>query len=60
MDYYDGYTRAGAITLSYIDLYTMNLIGNYEPNFKSIYENSKWVLENGKIDGTPFLEINTT
>ncbi|MBZ4664011.1 MAG: glycoside hydrolase [Caloramator sp.] len=54
VDYYDGYTKSGTITLSYIDLYTINLISNYELSFKSIYENSKWVLENGKIEGTPF------
>ncbi|CDF59207.1 hypothetical protein [Thermobrachium celere] len=54
VDYYDGYNKSNTITLSYIDLYTLNLMGNYDLRFKSIYENSRWILENGKIDGTPF------
>lgn len=54
VDYYDGYNKSNTITLSYIDLYTLNLMGYYDLRFKSIYENSRWILENGKINGTPF------
>ncbi|MCX7950498.1 MAG: glycosyl hydrolase family 8 [Clostridiales bacterium] len=54
VDYFDGYIKSDSITLSYIDLYTLKLMVNYDTYFETVYLNSRDVLDRGKIDGTPF------
>lgn len=54
VDCFDGYYKDDSITLSYIDLHTLNLLSNYDTYFETVYLNLKDILGRGKIDGTPF------
>lgn len=54
VDYFDGYIKSNSITLSYIDLYTLKLMANYDTYFETVYLNLRDILDRGKIEGTPF------
>ncbi|CAH2214547.1 glycosyl hydrolase family 8 [Tepidibacter aestuarii] len=56
IDFYDieyGY-KSDAITISYLDIYTINRLKSIDKRWNGIYQNSINIILNSKIDNTPF------